>query len=82
MNIQFGRTYSDVVTGFRGIAIGYTSYISGCAQVLLQPKCGKDGKRVEGEWFDEQRMREVPGTKTIVLDNSQTPGFDKAAPKR
>jgi hypothetical protein len=78
---ELGRTYRDLITGFTGVATGHVRYISGCNQVLLQPPVDKEGKLREPQWFDEQRL-EVKGTKAIVLDNSETPGFDAPAPKR
>lgn len=82
MNIDFGVTAKDVITGFTGVVTGRTTYISGCTQVLLQPAVGADGKRPDGEWFDEQRLSPVPGRETIVLNNGNTPGADREAPKR
>lgn len=82
MKFDFGVKAKDVITGFTGVVTGHTSYISGCSQVLLQPPMGKDGKRPDGEWFDEQRVVPVSGAKKIVLDNSKTPGPDREAPKR
>ena len=81
MKIILGRTYEDIITKFKGVAVGRTEYISGCTQVLLQPPAKKDGKRPDGEWFDEQRLRDC-GKSTITLDNRTTPGCDKPAPVR
>ena len=78
--IQLGRTYKDKITGFKGIATGFVTYISGCNQAMLAP-LAKDGAFVESQWFDEQRLISV-GDKIVSLDNGKTPGFDKAAPKR
>ncbi len=81
MTTLIGAKYQDKITGFEGIAIGLVTYISGCKQVLLAPKVGNDGKRMDAEWFDEQRV-EIVGTDVITLDNGSTPGCDLAAPKR
>jgi hypothetical protein len=78
---QFGILVEDAVTGFQGMAIGKCTYISGCTQVLVQPRVGEDKKRVDSEWFDIQRVRQV-GADILVLDNGSTPGCDRAAPKR
>ncbi|MDR6954179.1 hypothetical protein J2X65_003547 [Ancylobacter sp. 3268] len=80
--IEFGRTYRDCITRFQGIATGHSHYISGCSQVLLQPGVDKDGKLLEGHWFDEQRLEEVAVIGQITLDNGATPGRDVPAPKR
>lgn len=79
--IQFGDTVKDQVTGFQGIATGRAEYISGCSQVLLAPQVKKTGEMQESQWIDEQRLVVVKPSK-IKLDNSKTPGPDKAAPKR
>lgn len=81
MSPLLGTTMKDQITGFKGVVVGYCQYITGCHQVLLVPKVGKDGSYVDSCWFDEQRCTQV-GTKVVDLDNTKTPGFDKAAPKR
>ena len=81
MKVQLGRTYKDKITGFSGVATGHVNYISGCNQVLLAPPVDTEGKLRDSQWFDEQRLEDV-GAATVVLDNSATPGPDKAAPKR
>ena len=76
-----GASYRDKITGFTGVATGHVSYLTGCNQVLVQPKLDAEGKVRDSMWFDEQRL-EIDTTMPITtLDNSQTPGFDKQAPK-
>lgn len=77
-----GHTYSDLITGFSGVAIGYVQYITGCNQVLLVPRVTAEGALVESAWFDEQRLALVPETPRIVVNNGQTPGFGPQAPKK
>lgn len=79
---DMGKTATDNITGFKGVVIGFAQYISGCNQLLLVPKIDKDGKRVDGEWFDEQRCIIDESVETIALDNGDTPGCDIAGPKR
>jgi hypothetical protein len=57
--VKFGRLYRDDLTGFEGRCAGFTSYISGCDQVLLVPKVDKDGKHQYGHWFDDDRPIDV-----------------------
>ena len=80
-SIEFGARYRDRITGFTGVAVGHTTYISGCSQVLLAPGVDKDGKLPDGHWFDEQRLEREAGD-AIKLDNGSTPGCDIPAPKR
>ena len=79
--ITLGDTYTDRITGFRGVCTGYVTYITGCNQGLLVPPA-KDGALVEAQWFDEQRLDYDGTADTILIDNGRTPGPDKAAPKR
>lgn len=53
---NFGKTAIDKVTGFKGIIVAKTIYMYGCSQYCLMPKVDADGKRREGEWFDEGRL--------------------------
>jgi hypothetical protein len=79
--IELGRTVKDRITGFTGVVTGHVVYISGCNQVLVAPPVDKDGKVPDSHWFDEQRVEYVGGER-IVLDNTNTPGPDREAPKR
>jgi hypothetical protein len=57
--IEFEREYRDRITGFTGKCTGFTSYISGCDQVLIVPPVDKDGKLSPGLWFDDDRLIDV-----------------------
>jgi hypothetical protein len=81
LNNYLGQRCIDKITGLTGICTGICVYISGCNQVLLAPGCKEDGSLVSSEWFDQQRVTITEG-KPITLDNDETPGFDKPAPKR
>lgn len=79
MKIKLGATYQDLITGFKGVAVGRCEYLTGCNQVLLVPKVKEDGSAGESSWYDEQRMT-LCADKVVVLDNGKTPGCDKPAP--
>lgn len=65
--VKLGQRGKDVITGFEGLVLGKAQYLTGCNQVLLMPQSlGPDGKRREGEWFDEQRVVAV-GEEIMVL---------------
>lgn len=80
-NIELGKTYSDKITGFKGVATGHCGYLSGCNQTLLVPAVKDDGSFQEGQWFDDQRMVVDDAVDKISLDNGKTPGCDIEAPK-
>ncbi len=78
--LKLGVTARDKITGFEGVTVAVAHYISGCSQVLLAPRVDEKGGYRESHWFDEQRCTTV-GPEVIKLDNGNTPGADKAAPK-
>lgn len=81
--IALGQTGRDVITGFEGVCIGRAQYLTGCNQALLVPRrLTPDGKRIEGEWFDEQRIERVDAVPIAFADAVTQPGPDKEAPKR
>ena len=82
MNHLLGKTVKDRITGFKGVVVGYVEYISGCNQVLIVPRVKEDGSTINSGWYDEQRIDIDVSASQIVLDNSRTPGSDKAPPIR
>jgi hypothetical protein len=77
-----GLTVKDTITGFTGIVTGYVQYLTGCNQALVVPKVGKDGRPIDGHWYDEQRLEVDTKKKPIKIDNGSNPGADLAAPIR
>ena len=77
--IELGSTVKDVISGITGIVTGKVEYLTGCKQMLIQPR-SKDGEYVEPRWFDEDRL-ELMSDATLRLP-VKSQGFDKAAPKR
>lgn len=61
--IILGTLVTDSLSGFTGIATSRTEYLYGCVRVYVEPKALHDGKPVEGQFFDEQRLTlETPAT--------------------
>jgi hypothetical protein len=70
-----GSILKDEVTGFEGVVMGRTEYITGCLQYALCPrKMTKDGKLPEWHWFDEDRLKNtgrklrLPGTPDVRIE--------------
>jgi hypothetical protein len=51
-----GRKVRDKITGFTGIAVAYTMWLTGCARVSVQPPVDKDGKVPDMGSFDESSL--------------------------
>lgn len=77
-----GKKVKDTVTGFTGIVTAVVEYISGCVQLGIQPVVDKDGKKMDSEYFDEQRVEAIDKNPALSLDNAATTGFGDPAPKR
>ncbi len=53
----FGRSYTDIVTGFAGVCIGVACSIYDEVQLYLQPRCKKKNSKPKVEAFDKGRLR-------------------------
>lgn len=71
--MKLGDRVRDALTGFMGVATGRAEYLYGCVQVQVTPRVLKEGKPVEPQWFDEQRLN--------VLSTA-TAGGPQSAPTR
>lgn len=54
--IELGTIVKDKITGFVGTATAYVTYITGCNQYLVTPRCDKQNKMEDGYWLDEDRI--------------------------
>lgn len=77
--VEFGKVYKDRITGFEGTCTGYTSYISGCDQVLLQPVFNAE-KEISGRWLDDDRLIDVEAEEQVQRESTR--GADIPAPIR
>lgn len=62
--IELGDYVQDTITGFKGTAIGRTSWITGCDRITVQPKgLNKEGKTYDTQTFDEGTLDVITPTK-------------------
>lgn len=61
--INLGDEVRDPITGFKGICVCRTEWISGCARVGVQAPMGKDGKVPDAMHFDEPMLEVVKAAK-------------------
>lgn len=50
--IELGDEVKEKVTGYTGVVIAKTEWLTGCARYAIQPKMNKDGKIPEARDFD------------------------------
>lgn len=60
--IAFGTHVRDIITGQTGTVTGYTTYITGCDQYLIQPGAKPDGTPSESVWRDVARLKPTGAT--------------------
>ena len=81
--IGFGDEVADIVTGFTGVVTAKALYATGCNQVLVSPPVGSDGRFVDGQWFDVERLNiRLPGKVRIETSPSGGPRGRDTAPAR
>lgn len=66
---ELGKEAKDIVTGFKGIIVARTQWLTGCPRYAIQPKISKDGKVDDNRTFDENQI-EIIG-KGVVIPQTQ-----------
>lgn len=72
-----GEKVKDIVTGYSGVIMGASVFLTGCNQYgVLPQKLSKDGDVTDWRWFDENRLIKVG--KGVELPKQEKPirGFD------
>lgn len=82
--ITLGSIVKDTLTGFKGMATGKTQWLFGCTRIAIEPTSCKDGKPIEMQWFDEQRIQVIKeGKPTPTKDATEsTSGGPQRDPSR
>jgi len=69
--IELGSKVRDKITGFEGIAIARTTYLTGCDRYGIQPAGIFEGKTADAEWYDETRL-EILGPGPMMAQPPET----------
>lgn len=54
-----GEFLYDLITNFKGVVVARSDSITSCNRYYLQPPI-RDGKHVDGRWFDEHSLEYDP----------------------
>jgi hypothetical protein len=81
METILGEVYQDMITGFEGVATSRTTYLYGCVRVALEPKTLHEGKPIEANYFDEQRLVHVKSGEKVTTD-AKSGGDWRVPPRR
>ena len=56
---MLGSKVKDLVSGFEGTVLGEAQYLYSVSQLFVVPYGLKDGRPIDGVWFDHSRLVEV-----------------------
>ena len=76
---ELGQTVRDVITRYEGVVTSRTEYLHGCTRIVVQSREMKDGKPVEDQCFDEQRLEVLPDIPNVLdfAPRTNRPGGDR-----
>ena len=75
--IALGSIVRDTITGFAGVATGRTEWLHGCERYCIEPQELREGKPIEAQWFDVDRL-EVLVDKDAPVKTTGGPQRDPA----
>lgn len=55
-NHELGKIAKDKITGFAGVLTARCEFLTGCNRYCIQPTELKDGKPIDGIYFDEAQI--------------------------
>lgn len=71
--LDLGREAEDIITGFRGIVVSKTTFLTGCDRYEVQPKIDESGEIPESKAFDEEQLKVVGKGIKLPLDDPGGP---------
>ncbi|KKN02600.1 hypothetical protein LCGC14_1116030 [marine sediment metagenome] len=78
---EVGNKVKDLVTGFSGIIIGRTDWLTGCNTYGVKSEKLKDGLPMEAEWLDEIQLKEI-GKGVKIEKKNKDLGGPQVIPQR
>lgn len=65
--LELGKVGKDKITGFSGILTARCEFLTGCNRYCIQPTELRDGKPIDGIYFDEAQI-EIVGDGILAKD--------------
>lgn len=83
VKINLGDKVRNIYNGYTGWVHGRSTFITGCDQLLVNPrKMDKDGKPVDGIWFDILACELVKEENAVPQNDRGGPSVGEAAGMR
>jgi len=70
---MLGKKGKDKITSFQGVVASISFDLYGCIQAVLSPPLDKDGKPVDGRWFDVHRVEITDDTRVMPVPQFLAP---------
>lgn len=67
-----GDSVKDIITGYEGVIIGRTDWLTGCNTMGVLTRELKEGKPQEPNWIDENRLNLI-NEKEVILNKKEQP---------
>ena len=80
--VKLGDEVKDKVSGFQGIVIAKTKWLSGCNTALVEPPMKSDGTKPDNHTFDIPRLEVVKSAKVVIPEATTDPGGPKPSVER
>jgi hypothetical protein len=71
---RLGDQVKDRVTGFKGVIMARTQWMNLCIRYSVQARDLQDGKPVPDQWFDENDIELVRGSKNLAPEVARATG--------
>lgn len=72
--VELGDIVKDSITGFKGVAVGITTWLHGCRRISIQPEALHDGKPIESAVFDEPQVVVLKSKRHRSTNHTGGPG--------
>ena len=80
--MELGDKVKDKITGFEGIAVARTKWLTGCERITIEPMgLGEDGKVKKLETFDVERVEVCKGGEGAYKRLGPTPSKKRGGPR-
>jgi hypothetical protein len=81
---RLGDKLKDRINGFNGVCTSRAQHLFGCARYWIEPQELKEGKPVDGRWYDEDSLeivaaQVITARKYLVYEEDDVPTTTRVA---
>jgi hypothetical protein len=72
--VKLGQKVRDKISGFSGIVTSYAKHLNGCDRAWISPPVDKDGKLMDGSWFDVVQLEAIEEAALVTQQTNEKLG--------